>query len=262
MSPPAVLAALERRSRVAYQGKYRFRPQAIELWAIRNGNSSTACFFLRRIGSRSYRSGPNPSERIVRQYIQQRPEPLGQSSWTGMGYACLDCTWFPTTIGSKHFANRVRLSSMRPFLVLSIALMAVVPGSAGLRARPPEPVPLPRPGETLVEESPDGEGVANLPWARGQRFRTLDDYLGPSRAPGRHRPALVAAGRARDLRTGRHARPGQSPERATRAELMRRFGSRADTNPASPLEHQPCRAGRQRGGDCRTPRVASAIRDS
>ena len=113
---------------------------------------------------------------------------------------------------------------MRPFLVLSIALMAVVPGSAGLRARPPEPVLAPRPGETLVEESPDGVGVANLPWARGQRFRTLDDYL-----------AHLERNGAMDLPWWRQVEPGiyelvgmrvpgQSPERATRAELMRRFG--------------------------------------
>ena len=113
---------------------------------------------------------------------------------------------------------------MRPFLVLSIALIAVVPGSAGLRARPPEPGPAPRPGETLMEESPDGEGVANLPWARGQRFRTLDDYLAHLERQG-----------AIDLPWWRQVEPGiyelvgmrvpgQSPERATRAELMCRFG--------------------------------------
>jgi len=113
---------------------------------------------------------------------------------------------------------------MRPILVLSIALMAPIPGFAGLPGRPPEPGKVPGPGETLMEESPDGEGVANLPWARGQKFRTLDDYLAHLERQG-----------AIDLPWWRQVEPGiyelvgirvpgVPPERATREELMRRFG--------------------------------------
>ena len=113
---------------------------------------------------------------------------------------------------------------MRPFLVLSIALMAGVPAFAGLQGRPPEPGPSPRPGETLMDETPDGGGIANLPWSRGQRFRTLDDYLAHLERQG-----------AIDLPWWRQVEPGiyelvgmrvpgQSPERATRAELRRRYG--------------------------------------
>lgn len=73
-----------------------------------------------------------------------------------------------------------------------------------------------------VQRSPDGS-VANLPYARGKTFRTLDEYLA-------HLEALGAV----DLPWWREIRPGvyervtsmrpAQPEVATREELMRRFG--------------------------------------
>ena len=75
-----------------------------------------------------------------------------------------------------------------------------------------------------MEKSPVGDGVANLPWARGQSFHTLDEYLAHLERQG-----------AMDLPWWRQVEPGvyeqvgirvpgQAPERATRAELMRRYG--------------------------------------
>ena len=68
-----------------------------------------------------------------------------------------------------------------------------------------------------------GGDVANLPYARGKTFRTLDEYLAHLEAQG-----------AIDLPCWREIRPGvyervtsarpARPEVATRAELMRRFG--------------------------------------
>ena len=74
-----------------------------------------------------------------------------------------------------------------------------------------------------MDESPNGGGVANLPYARGRRFHSLDAYLAHLERQG-----------AIDLPWWRRAGPnmyervtsmrGRPPERATRAELMRRFG--------------------------------------
>ena len=69
------------------------------------------------------------------------------------------------------------------------------------------------------------EGVADLPYARGRTFRTLDEYLVHLRDNG----AIdlpwwreVSPG-VYELQTSMRTFDGQS-ERATRAELMRRYG--------------------------------------
>ena len=77
-----------------------------------------------------------------------------------------------------------------------------------------------------MEESQAGDSVASLPYARGQTFRALDDYLAHLERQG-----------AMDLPWWREVEPGVyelvtsfrpldggAPERATRAELMRRYG--------------------------------------
>ena len=74
-----------------------------------------------------------------------------------------------------------------------------------------------------MEESQASGGVANLPYARGKSFRTLDEYLAHLERQG-----------ALDLPWWRQVEPGvyewvtrmpgRRPERATRAELMRRYG--------------------------------------
>ncbi|MDQ8754816.1 hypothetical protein RCO27_01120 [Sphingosinicella sp. LHD-64] len=78
-------------------------------------------------------------------------------------------------------------------------------------------------GTDEMTRSNSGEGVADLPYSRGKRFRTLDEYL-----------AHLEGNGAIDLPWWREIRPGvyelvvhmrgARPEIATRAELMRRYG--------------------------------------
>lgn len=72
-------------------------------------------------------------------------------------------------------------------------------------------------------QSEPGEGVDDLPYSHGKRFRTLEEYLA-------HLERLGAI----DLPWWREIRPnvyervvrmrGAHPETATREELMRRYG--------------------------------------
>ena len=67
------------------------------------------------------------------------------------------------------------------------------------------------------------EGVANLPYARGKTFRTLDEYLAHLETQG-----AVDLPWWREIRPGVYERVTSMPdarrEVATREELMRRFG--------------------------------------
>lgn len=73
-----------------------------------------------------------------------------------------------------------------------------------------------------MEEKQAG-GVANLPYARGKSFRTLDEYLAYLERQG-----AIDLPWWREVAPGVYERvtrmPGRAPERATRAELLRRFG--------------------------------------
>ena len=77
--------------------------------------------------------------------------------------------------------------------------------------------------EERVAQSAEGEAVANLPFARGRSFRTLDDYLahlekqGAIDLPWWKEVALGVYEKQTSLRR-------KPPERATREELMHRFG--------------------------------------
>ena len=72
---------------------------------------------------------------------------------------------------------------------------------------------------------PPGDGVANLPWARGQVFHSLDEYLAHLERQGaidlpwwrQVSPGIYEL-------VGGPRVPGQPRERATREELMRRYG--------------------------------------
>lgn len=77
--------------------------------------------------------------------------------------------------------------------------------------------------EAAAAQTNAGKAVANLPYARGRTFRTLDKYLAHLERQG-----------AIDLPWWREVAPGvyewvtrmsgRRPQRATRAELMRRYG--------------------------------------
>ena len=77
--------------------------------------------------------------------------------------------------------------------------------------------------ETAAVSTPASEGVANLPYARGKTFRTLDEYLAHLETQG-----AVDLPWWREIRPGVYERVTSMPEArrevATREELMRRFG--------------------------------------
>ncbi len=82
----------------------------------------------------------------------------------------------------------------------------------------------PQSPETNLSESNPGGGVARLPFARGKTFRTLDEYLAHLERQG-----AIDLPYWRQVKPGLYERvtrrvPPGPPERATRAELMRRFG--------------------------------------
>lgn len=71
----------------------------------------------------------------------------------------------------------------------------------------------------------DGEGIADLPYAQGKRFRTLDEYLAHRRELGAYDTPMyteVEPG-VYELWGGRKP-PGVEPPRFTRAELLKEFG--------------------------------------
>ena len=74
-------------------------------------------------------------------------------------------------------------------------------------------------------QASSSEGVANLPYARGKTFRTLDEYLAHLEGQG-----AVDLPWWREIRPGVYERVTSMPEArrevATREELMRRFGFR------------------------------------
>ena len=81
------------------------------------------------------------------------------------------------------------------------------------------------PGKILMaQERQQQGGVANLPYARGRVFHSLDDYLAHLERQG-----AIDLPWWRQVSPGVYERvargfPGRAPERATRAELMQRFG--------------------------------------
>ena len=86
------------------------------------------------------------------------------------------------------------------------------------------PAAVDKPDSLAGRSDDEGRPVSNLPYARGRTFRTLDEYLAHLERQG-----------AIDLPYWRQIAPGlyervttrmlrRAPERATRAELMERFG--------------------------------------
>ena len=70
-----------------------------------------------------------------------------------------------------------------------------------------------------------GEGVTGLPYAEGETFSTLDEYLAYL-----ERRSVVDVPYYKEVEPGIYERqiqvrrPGETPERRTRAELEREFG--------------------------------------
>ena len=81
-----------------------------------------------------------------------------------------------------------------------------------------------RAAQAGMEQRSGAVGVARLPYARGQTFGTLDEYLAHLERQG-----AMDLPWWRQVEPGVYERvagrmPGRQPERATRAELMHRFG--------------------------------------
>ena len=79
-----------------------------------------------------------------------------------------------------------------------------------------------KPGAVRPQE--EGREVSNLPYARGRTFRTLDEYLAHLERQG-----AIDLPYWQQVEPGLYERvttrmPRRTPERATRAELMERFG--------------------------------------
>jgi len=98
---------------------------------------------------------------------------------------------------------------------VSAAALVLVALSSGTACAEPK-------GTATVQTTPD-EGIANLPYARGKTFRTLDEYLAHLEAQG-----SLDLPWWREIRPGVYERvtsmTGARREVATREELMRRFG--------------------------------------
>lgn len=98
--------------------------------------------------------------------------------------------------------------------------------TAACGATPPGQTPAgaDKPGPAAVPSEGEGRAVSNLPYARGQTFRTLDEYLAYLERQG-----AIDLPYWRQIAPGLYERvttrrPRGTPERATRAELMERFG--------------------------------------
>ena len=119
--------------------------------------------------------------------------------------------------------------------MISVSLMAAL----ALAASPYRPLPAAKPqvstsaicakGKVRLNTTPESsaapsDGVANLPFAMGRRFSTLDEYLTHLRC----RAAPIDLPWWQEVRPGVYQQVAHLPdakrETATRDELMRRFG--------------------------------------
>lgn len=119
---------------------------------------------------------------------------------------------------------------MIPYLLFTVMLLALSPlrTASEEKVAPVAPVVVAGMKEKPVDcdkrGASSGEGVANLPFAHGKRFLTLDDYLAHLKCNA----APIDQPWWREVRPGvyEHVKrmPGAPRETATRAELMKRFG--------------------------------------
>ncbi len=112
---------------------------------------------------------------------------------------------------------------IRSSLLLFAAVFAAFPVAACAEKNSGEPAA--HISETEIRMTPpaNGEGIANLPFARGETFRTLDEYLAHLEVGG-----TIDLPWWREIRPGVYEHmvrmPGAERETATRGELMQRFG--------------------------------------
>ena len=118
------------------------------------------------------------------------------------------------TFSTSHRTKVLRRSHLRHASATAVVLAALLSTPACAQKKEAAEVP-----------ASSGEAVANLPFARGKTFHTLDEYLAHLEAQG-----AVDLPWWREIRPGVYQRvtsmPESRPEVATREELMRRFGFR------------------------------------
>lgn len=111
----------------------------------------------------------------------------------------------------------MRLLSSSTIVILAVVILVSAQG-VGANAGDEQ-----RRGTTKLTPPHPHEGVADLPYSRGKRFRTLDEYLAHLERQG-----AIDLPWWREVRPGVYEQvvrmPGARTEIATRAELMRRFG--------------------------------------
>jgi len=113
---------------------------------------------------------------------------------------------------------------MRRLVPILILIGAAAPAWAGWAEQERSSARGSRAMEAGMEQGKGARGVASLPYARGQTFRSLDDYLAHLERQG-----AIDFPWWRQIGPGVYERvagrrPARPPERATRAELMRRYG--------------------------------------
>lgn len=100
-----------------------------------------------------------------------------------------------------------------------LLLLAAAPAAA-CSAKPPRQVP-----GSDVSTAAHREGVANLPFADGRVFHSLDEYLAFRRQAGAYDVPWYRKVGPNEYEVVGQRRPGAAkPKRVTRDELMRRFG--------------------------------------
>ena len=116
------------------------------------------------------------------------------------------------TISASHVARIGRWSQVWHVSAAGLVLAALLSASAQAQDK-----------ESAQVQPSTGGGVANLPYARGKTFNTLDEYLAHLEAQG-----AVDLPWWREIRPGVFERVTSMPEArrevATREELARRFG--------------------------------------
>jgi hypothetical protein len=113
---------------------------------------------------------------------------------------------------------------MKLFLLISFPLLAATAGGAAAACARADSTPTAQ--ESPMTQGPMTQGVANLPFARGHQFASLDEYLAYLEATNGavDRPYWRQVGPGLYQWTVRMPGSPAGRETATREELMRRYG--------------------------------------
>ena len=120
--------------------------------------------------------------------------------------------------------STTRLKMSVRIVMTTVAIAAALVSAACDQSPTEATKPAQTTGGQEIDVTGQGEEVRNLPFARGRSFRTLDEYLAHLEQLGAiDLPYWRRVGPDLYERVATRA-PRTDPERATRAELMRRYG--------------------------------------